>query len=156
MRILIDGDACPVVDSIIELTIGTGIFVYIFRSYAHYSNRDYPSHVQLKYIDGGRDAVDFAIIKSMQVHDLIVTQDYGLASIALQKSKYVMHHLGYFYTDDNIDQLLTQRFYSQQERRKSRRYSKGPKPFSEAQRHHFEVALQRIIQYELEKEHKYD
>ncbi len=112
--------------------------------------------MQLKYIDGGRDAVDFAIIKSMQVHDLIVTQDYGLASIALQKSKYVMHHLGYFYTNDNIDQLLTQRFYSQQERRKSRRYSKGPKPFSEAQRHHFEVALQRIIQYELEKEHKYD
>ncbi|MCO4331581.1 YaiI/YqxD family protein [Staphylococcus hyicus] len=145
MRILIDGDACPVVSSIVELTAETGIFVYIFRSYAHYSHQHYPSHVQLNYIDGGRDAVDFAIIKAMQTDDLIVTQDYGLASIALQKSKYVMHHSGYLYTNENIEQLLTQRFYSQQERRKSRKHPKGPKPFTDAQRHHFEVALQRII-----------
>ena len=148
MRILIDGDACPVVDSIIELTAETGIFVHIYRSYAHYSHQDFPTHVKVYYIDGGRDAVDFALVKAMSSEDLIVTQDYGLASIALQKARYVMHHLGYLYTQENINQLLLQRYYNQQERRKTRRYAKGPKPFSQTQRLQFEASFQSIIDKE--------
>lgn len=150
MRVLIDGDACPVVDSIIELTTETGIFVHIYRSYAHYSHQGFPPHVQVHYIDGGRDAVDFALVKAMSSKDLVVTQDYGLASIALQKARYVMHHLGYLYTQDNIDQLLLQRFYNQQERRKTRRYGKGHKPFKQAQRQQFEASFQSIIDKEKE------
>lgn len=41
-RVIIDGDACPVVDSVIELTTGTGIFVTILRSFSHYSNKVLP------------------------------------------------------------------------------------------------------------------
>ncbi|UEX89806.1 YaiI/YqxD family protein [Staphylococcus ratti] len=152
MRVLIDGDACPVVDSIIELTVETSIFVYIYRSYAHFSHQVFPPHVESIYIDGGRDAVDFAIIKAIQLNDIVVTQDYGLASIAIQKTPYVLHHLGYLYTKENIDQLLLQRFYSQQERRKSRRHSKGPKPFKDEQRLQFEKTFQSVINQEREKE----
>ncbi|HDZ5624581.1 TPA: hypothetical protein RTS26_000566 [Staphylococcus aureus] len=41
-HIIIDGDACPVVDSIIDLTTETGIFVTIIRSFSHFSNQLYP------------------------------------------------------------------------------------------------------------------
>lgn len=44
-HIIIDGDACPVVDSIIDLTTETGIFVTIIRSFSHFSNQLYPPHV---------------------------------------------------------------------------------------------------------------
>lgn len=50
-RVIIDGDACPVVDSVIELTTGTGIFVTILRSFSHYSNKVLPNHVETIYID---------------------------------------------------------------------------------------------------------
>lgn len=46
-HIIIDGDACPVVDSIIDLTTETGIFVTIIRSFSHFSNQLYPPHVGL-------------------------------------------------------------------------------------------------------------
>lgn len=45
-HIIIDGDACPVVDSIIDLTTETGIFVTIIRSFSHFSNQLYPHMYQ--------------------------------------------------------------------------------------------------------------
>lgn len=89
MRILIDGDACPVVDSIVRITAETGIFVYLFRTYSHFTVHDFPSHVEVKYIDGGRDAVDFMLLQHAKANDIVVTQDYGLASLVLEKVKHV-------------------------------------------------------------------
>lgn len=146
MRILIDGDACPVVESIVHLTEGTGFSVLIYRSYDHFSYQDYPQHVSVKYVDGGRDAVDFAIVQNVTSHDIVITQDYGLASLVLNKANYVLHHNGHLYTSQNIDQLLAQRYYSQQERRKSNRYGKGPKAFNTQQRQFFIKQLHTLIQ----------
>ncbi|MFP4920029.1 YaiI/YqxD family protein [Staphylococcus coagulans] len=146
MRILIDGDACPVVDSIIRLTSETGIFVYLFRTYDHFSVQSFPEHVEVKYVDGGRDAVDFMILQYAQPDDIVVTQDYDLASLLLNKVKYVLHHTGHLYTLENIERLLTQRYYHQQERRKSKRYPKGPKAFNQDQRLSFESQLLKLIE----------
>ncbi|MBI5974002.1 YaiI/YqxD family protein [Staphylococcus sp. H16/1A] len=145
MRILIDGDACPVVDSVIRLTTGSGVLVYIYRSFDHFSNQVYPEHVKTHYVDGGRDAVDFSIIQNVQSQDIVITQDYGLASLLLNKAQHVIHHNGRIYTQSNIDQLLAQRYFSQQERRKKHRHSKGPKPFNERQRKHFESQLSKLL-----------
>ena len=62
--------------------------------------------------------------------DLIVTQDYGLASLALAKGCIVLHHKGYKYTNDNIEQLLQTRYLSAMVRKSGKR-TKGPKPFTE-------------------------
>ena len=96
-RVIIDGDACPVVDSVIELTNGTGIFVTILRSFSHYSNKVLPNHVETIYIDDGPDAVDYKIVKLATLEDIVITQDYGLASLLLSRVKIVMHHKGYLY-----------------------------------------------------------
>ncbi|AVP35671.1 YaiI/YqxD family protein [Staphylococcus felis] len=145
MRILIDGDACPVIESVVRLTSGTGILVYLFRSYDHYSLHIYPDHVRTKYIDGGRDAVDFTLIQYVTSQDIVITQDYGLASLILNRAQYVMHHNGRRYTQDNIEQLLAQRYHNQQKRRKTKRYGKGPKAFDDSQRRHFEAQFLKLI-----------
>ncbi|MBZ8174189.1 YaiI/YqxD family protein [Staphylococcus delphini] len=146
MRILIDGDACPVVDSIVRITAETGIFVYLFRTYSHFTVHDFPSHVEVKYIDGGRDAVDFMLLQHAKPNDIVVTQDYGLASLVLEKVKHVLHHNGHIYSPENIDRLLAQRYYHQQARRKTKRHHKGPPAFDQKQRLNFETSFRRCIQ----------
>lgn len=48
-HIIIDGDACPVVDSIIDLTTETGIFVTIIRSFSHFRT-NYILHMYQHYM----------------------------------------------------------------------------------------------------------
>ncbi len=85
MEIYVDADACPVVDTILEEVIGKNITVHLVRSYSHYSHQDYPSFVKVTYVDTGSDAVDYRIIGMAKAKDIIVTQDYGLAALGLEK-----------------------------------------------------------------------
>ncbi len=113
-HIIIDGDACPVVDSIIDLTTETGIFVTIIRSFSHFSNQLYPPHVSTLYVDDGPDAVDYKIVQLSTKDDIVVTQDYGLASLLVDKVLIVMHHNGKIYNSKNIQQLLDKRYINAQ------------------------------------------
>lgn len=126
--VFIDGDACPVVDSVIELTAGTGIFVTILRSFSHFSNKVYPEHVKTLYIDDGPDAVDYKIIQLATSNDIVITQDYGLASLLLSKVRLVMHYKGHIYDNQNIDMLLQQRYNNALIRHQGGRH-KGPPHF---------------------------
>lgn len=124
-HIIIDGDACPVVDSIIDLTTETGIFVTIIRSFSHFSNQLYPPHVSTLYVDDGPDAVDYKIVQLSTKDDIVVTQDYGLASLLVDKVLIVMHHNGKIYNSNNIQQLLDKRYMNAQIRKQGGRH-KGP------------------------------
>ncbi len=44
--------------------------------------------VETIYVDSGADAADYRIMQLAQKEDLIITQDYGLASLALAKRLY--------------------------------------------------------------------
>nr|WP_263315145.1 YaiI/YqxD family protein [Mammaliicoccus sp. Marseille-Q6498] len=125
-RIIIDGDACPVTDDVIRITEHTGISVLIIRSVNHFSLTEYPDYVSTIYVDHGVDSADFRIVKLTTHDDIVVTQDYGLASLLLSKARHVIHHKGYEYTSFNIEQLLTQRHISAQVRQQGGR-TKGPK-----------------------------
>ncbi|MCD8914088.1 YaiI/YqxD family protein [Staphylococcus simulans] len=143
-QVIIDGDACPVTDSIIQLTEGTGIFVVLVRSYSHFSMQDYPEHVKVSYVDDGPDQVDYKIVQLAQPDDIVVTQDYGLASLLIGKIQYVLHHNGMLYSDKNMAQLLEQRYLNAQTRHQGKRH-KGPKKFSDEARAKFEQSFQRVI-----------
>ena len=121
-HIIIDGDACPVVDSIIDLTTETGIFVTIIRSFSHFSNQLYPPHVSTLYVDDGPDAVDYKIVQLSTKDDIVVTQDYGLASLLVDKVLIVMHHNGKIYNSKNIQQLLDKRYINAQIRKQGGRH----------------------------------
>ncbi|EHJ07879.1 YaiI/YqxD family protein [Staphylococcus simiae] len=143
-HIIIDGDACPVVDSIVDLTTETGIFVTIIRSFSHFSNQQYPKHVSIVYVDDGPDAVDYKIVKLSKPEDIIITQDYGLASLLIDKVTTVMHHNGKVYNHQNIQQLLDKRHLNAQIRKQGGRH-KGPSRFTKADRKQFEQSLLNIL-----------
>ena len=84
--------------------------------------------------------------------DIVVTQDYGLATILLNKA-IVLHHMGWRYRPEAMDQLLTQRYMGQVSRRKTGRYGgKGPKPFGRQDRERFSASLEAIIRQEKQEE----
>ena len=118
-NVIIDGDACPVVNSVIELTKGTGIF-YILRSFSHFHK--YNRTCKIVYVDDGPDAVDYKIVELASNNDIVITQDYGLASLLIDKVHTVMHHKGNIYHSNNIQSLLDQRYLNAQIRRRGGRH----------------------------------
>src|SRR3954468_17823422 len=85
MKIYIDADACPVKDIIISEGTNAKIPVILVTSLSHFSNAEQPSGVEIIYVDSGADAADYRIMKLVEKGDIIITQDYGLASLGLPK-----------------------------------------------------------------------
>lgn len=145
MRLIIDGDGSPVKDTTIEVALEQVLDVLIVTSIDHYSLKEYPENVSFVYVDKGADAADYKIVQLIKAGDILVTQDYGLASLVLLKGVLVLHQLGYEYTKDNIDGLLEQRYFSAKVR-KSGGHTKGPKAFTKADRETFKAKLIDLIQ----------
>ena len=72
--------------------------------------------------------MDYKIVQLAQSKDIVITQDYGLASLLLNKVKTVLHHKGYIYNSTNIDMLIQQRYNHAQLRKQGGRH-KGPTLF---------------------------
>jgi len=144
MKIYVDADACPVKDIIISEGRKLEIPVILVMSFSHYSNAEQPSGVDTIYVDSGADAADYRIMQLAETGDIIVTQDYGLASLGLAKGIIVLHHKGFSYTNENIDQLLQTRYLSAMAR-KSRQRTKGPKPFTAEDREEFRRLFKQVI-----------
>ena len=56
-------------------------------------------------VSQGADAADYKLIELASPGDLIITQDYGVASMALGKGAFALSNEGLIFTADNIDQL---------------------------------------------------
>ena len=147
MRLVIDGDGSPVKAEVIRLGQQFHLPVLIVTSVDHYTTKEYPDFVSFIYVDKGADRADYEIVKQIQAKDILITQDYGLASLVLPKKARVFHHSGKEYLGETIDFLLTQRYLSAQERKAGKR-TKGPKAFTQADRDHFYMLLTRVIQNE--------
>jgi uncharacterized protein len=145
MKIYIDADACPVKDIIISEGTRAKIPVILVTSFSHFSNAEQSPGVETIYVDSGAEAADYRIMKLAEKGDIIVTQDYGLASLALAKRCTVLHHKGYTYTNENIDQLLQTRYLSAMARKGGQR-TKGPKPFTAEDREKFRELFKKVIE----------
>lgn len=144
MKIYVDADACPVKNIVISEATGADIPVILVTSFPHYSSEVYPEGVETIYVDTGADAADYRIMKLAHKGDLIITQDYGLASLGLAKGCTIIHHKGFLYTNENIDQLLQSRYLSAMERKSGKR-TKGPKAFTNEDREKFRQIFRKII-----------
>ncbi len=119
MKILIDADASPVRNITTELAKIYHIDLIIVCNVHHMINTDYGKVIT---VDSGSDVADHEIVNLTKKGDLVITQDYGLASLILLKGAYVLHQDGWFYTADNIDTLLLQRHLSQKMRKAKKRH----------------------------------
>ena len=142
MTVLIDADGCPVTDIAIRLCREFHIPCLILCDTSHEFHRD---GADTLVFDKGADSVDYAIANRVRQKDLVITQDYGLASMCLSRGCRVLHQDGWEYTCDNIDALLLVRHESRKHRAAGGRF-KGPKKRSAQQDHTFETTLRSLLQ----------
>ncbi len=107
MKILVDADACPVKDIILDLVRQRNLKVIWVVSLNHYSQREDP--VQVVVVDALPQAVDIALINRVEPMDIVVTQDYGLAALVLGKKGRAISPAGYIFTEMTMDSLLEKR-----------------------------------------------
>lgn len=129
MKILVDGDSCPVKDIIVKVAKEFNIQVHLLIDSSHYYNDNY---CKITIVGKGQDSVDFALINRTSCGDIIVTQDYGVATMALSKQAFPIHPKGLIYSDKNIDRLLLERHLSSKARRSGNRFSRTKKRTSSA------------------------
>lgn len=143
MKILIDADGCPVTELAVKAAKEHRIPCLIICDTAHEIQR---SGAQTLVIDKGADSVDFAIANRIQAGDLVITQDYGLASMCLARRARVLHQDGWEYTEDNIQALLFQRHESRKYRASGGRI-RGPAKRQAEQNRSFAEALERLLNH---------
>lgn len=123
MKILIDADGCPVVKQATQIAKENNIEVVIFCDTSHIINNDYAKIIT---VSKGADSVDFALVNEVKIGDIVVTQDYGLATMVLSKGGKAITQNGMIISDSNLGLLLTSR-YESKKARMSGAHLKGPK-----------------------------
>ena len=123
MKIIIDADACPVVDITIKVAKERELECNIVCDNTHTIERDGATTI---VVDKGADSADCRIANITEKGDVVVTQDYGLAALVLGKGGKALNQNGLIYTDSNIENLLFTRFIGKKERVAGNR-TKGPK-----------------------------
>ena len=142
MKVLIDADACPVVDLAVALCHKHQTPCILLCDTAHTMHRDGASTL---VVDKGADSVDFALVNRVDPGDVVVTQDYGLASMCLAKKARVLHQDGWEYTEYNIQALLWSRHETRKYRASGGRV-KGPRKRTCDQDTAFQHALDNLLQ----------
>ncbi|MCU7556239.1 YaiI/YqxD family protein [Macrococcus capreoli] len=146
-RIIVDADSSPVIHEVIAVAQQYNLNVLLVKDFSHYTLQDYPAFVATHYVDTGNDSADYAIKKHATPNDIIITGDYGLASLLLDRSM-VLHHNGEQYTQETIELLLMTRYHNQMERQAKRRI-KGPPKFTQQDRIKFVQSLTACIEKNL-------
>lgn len=113
MKLLVDADACPVKDIILREARKRGVPVVMVMDTAHQYQDGYS---QVVTVDKGADSADFQIVALTQPGDIVVTQDYGLAAMALSRGAEALRQDGLLYREE-MDALLFERHLSRKLRR---------------------------------------
>jgi uncharacterized protein len=141
-KIIVDADACPVKDQIVLAAAPFQVEVWMVASFDHYlAPRE---GVTIKQVDRSDQSVDLYIANMIKANDILVTQDFGLATIGLAKRAYVLSNRGQRYSDETIDFLLEKR-HEQAKLRRGGKHSKGPKPITSEDRHKFQQTLTKVL-----------
>lgn len=140
--ILVDADACPVKEEISGIAHTYQMDVYFVASYSHIVKNEIPG--TWVYVDDEKESADLCILNHAKKHDVVVTQDHGLASMLVSRNVYVLSPRGKQYEESEMDMMLHMRFLSAKERRKGN-YSKGPKAFSQQDRENFMHSLKKTL-----------
>lgn len=143
MKILVDADACPVINIVERVAKQKNIRVILLCDTNHILHSDYS---EVKVIGAGADAVDFALVNLCENGDIVVTQDYGVAAMILGKGAYGIHQSGKWYTNDNIDRMLMERHINKKARRaKGKHHLKGPAKRTTEDDQRFEESFIRLL-----------
>jgi len=141
MQILVDADACPVNEIIVRIARQKNIPVTLFTDTSRSLGDGYSTVVT---VGKAKDAVDISLINTAKKGDIVVTQDYGVAAMALGKGVNALNQNGLKYSRENMDRLLFERHISQKVRRGGGRL-KGPPKRTREDDARFTAALLDIL-----------
>jgi uncharacterized protein YaiI (UPF0178 family) len=141
MRILVDADACPVKEIIETIAKEMMLPVVMFIDTSHILSSGYSEIVS---VSKAPDAVDFALINRTARGDIVVTQDYGVAAMALGKGAYSIHPGGKIYTESNIDVMLMERDIAKRQRRAGERIKGHSKKRTPEDDSRFAAAFEKL------------
>ena len=143
--LFIDADACPVTREAITVARTRGLQVVVVanstQNLERYASR---SGVEAVQVSGGRDAADFAVVERLQPGDTVVTQDIGLAAMAIGRGAGAISPRGRIFHLATIDAELAVRHAEAKLRRAGGRHG-GPSKFTDEDREHFTEQLERLL-----------
>ena len=150
MQILVDADACPVVGIVEKIASEYKIPVVLLCDTNHVLASDYSEVI---VVGAGADAVDYKLISICRKGDIVVSQDYGVAAMALGKGAYAIHQSGKWYTNDNINQMLMERHLAKKERRSTaKHHMKGPGKRTREDDARFAESFEKLVRKDLNDE----
>ena len=150
MQIFVDADACPVVGIVEKVAKEHDLPVTLLCDTNHVLSSDYSEVI---VVGAGADAVDYKLISICHRGDIVVSQDYGVAAMALGKNAYAIHQSGKWYTNENIDQMLMERHLNKKARRASgKNHLKGPRKRTAEDDEHFRASFEKMIHMAMDKE----
>ncbi len=143
--LFIDADACPVTRDAVGIARTRGWKVAVVanstQNLERYAAR---SGVEAISVSGGRDAADFAVVERLHAGDAVVTQDIGLAAMALGRGAGAISPRGRIFHLATIDAELAVRHAEARVRRQGGRHG-GPPKFTDEDREHFTEQLERLL-----------
>lgn len=149
MQIFVDADACPVVGIVENVAEKYNIPVTLLCDTNNVLTSEYSEVI---VVGAGADAVDYKLISICHRGDIVVSQDYGVAAMALGKGAYAIHQSGKWYTDDNIDQMLMERHLNKKARRSSyKNHVKGTRKRTEEDDIRFAQSFERMVMKSLQE-----
>src|SRR5690554_450753 len=102
--------------------------------------------VTVMQVDRSDQSVDLYIANRISRGDILVTQDYGLATIGLAKGAITLSNRGQLYKDETIDFLLERRHALAKQRRNGKfARGSGPKAFTEVDRNIFLQSMTKVL-----------
>jgi uncharacterized protein YaiI (UPF0178 family) len=141
MKILVDADACPkkVLQICIELGTKYAVQVWTVASFNHNIISDH--HV----VVGDNDQeTDIKVLNLTDAGDVVITQDWGLAAMALGKRARCISPAGREFCNDTIDFLLEERDMKAKLRRSGGK-TKGPSKRTAEEDLKFQERLDSIL-----------
>ena len=141
--LLVDADACPIS---VRIKLENAMRRYRMRLifFTDQNHEINPGYGEVEVVAQGHDAVDYALIARVIPGDIVVTQDYGLAALAISRRAYAIHPSGMEYTSQNIDLLLMERHLAGKARKAGERF-RNQKRRSHKEDHHFDKQLKMVI-----------
>ena len=102
MKIIVDGDAQPAKDRIIEAGKKLGVKVVIIYSVAHYTEKIKSSYPEIVLVDNRKQETDIKMMNMAGKGDIAVTNDTGLGLVLAGKGEVVVTAKGRRVSDTDL------------------------------------------------------
>ena len=142
MKVLVDADACPVKEIVVRIAQLYHVEVIMIVDTSHTIEDGYSKVIT---VEKGKDSVDIALFNRTCSRDIVVTQDYGVATMALGKGAVAINQNGLIFSDKNIDRLLLERHMGSKIRRAGGKTT-GFKKRKKENNQRFEIAFIEVME----------